>query len=62
MYMLKLLIQILQIRPILAPGETADRLGTSGGSRALALQGEKDDHCPWEQLTAQDRDVAASFT
>ena len=41
MYMLKLLFQILQIRPILAPGETADRLGTSGGSRALALQGEK---------------------
>ena len=38
------------------------RLGTSPGIRAFVFQGETDDTCPWEQLTAQDRNVAVSFT
>ena len=48
MYMLKLLFQKLQIKPVLAPAEkqltswgTAkdDRLGTTGGIRASVFQG-----------------------
>ena len=37
-------------------------LGTNWRHPDLVFQGETDDHCPWEQLTAQDRDVAASLT
>ena len=51
MYMLKLLFQKLQIRPVLAPGKqltswgTAKdyHLGTAGGIRAFVLQGETED-------------------
>ena len=72
MNMLKLLFQKLQIRPI-HPGSwekqpaswgTAKdyRLGTSGGIRAFVFQGQTDTTSPWEQLTAQDRNVAVSST
>ena len=52
MYMLKYLFQKLQIRPILAPGKTADllgtakdyHLGTSGGIWAFVFQRDTDDH------------------
>ena len=54
MYVLKLLFHKLQIRPVLAPGRTADllgtakdyRLGTTGGIWAFVFQGETDDHWP----------------
>ena len=70
MYVLKLLFHKLQIRPVLAPGRTADllgtakdyRLGTTGGIRAFVFQGETETTCPGEQLTVQDMNVAASFT
>ena len=39
-----------------------DHLGTTGGIRAFVFQGETDATCPWEQLTARGRNVAASFT
>ena len=73
MYRLKLLFQKLQIRSVLAPGKTADLLehcrrllpGDNWSIRAFVFQREMDDHMtthPWEQLTAQGRNVAASFT
>ena len=54
MHMLKLLFQKLQIRPVLAPGKTADllgtakeyHLGTTGGIWAFVFQGETDYHMP----------------
>ena len=70
MYMSRLLFLKLQIRPILAPGKTVTswdtakdyHLGTTGGIWAFVFQEETDNHHPREQLTAQDRNVAASFT
>ena len=36
--------------------------GQIGVILTFVFQGETEGHCPWEQLTAQDGDVAASFT
>ena len=66
MYMLKLLFQILQIRPILAPGKTADLLGPcwrlpptpSGGIWAIVFQGERDDHPSLGTANCQDKIAA----
>ena len=38
------------------------RLGTSGGIRAFVFQGATETTPPWEQLTAQHKNGAASFT
>ena len=71
MLMLKPLFQILQIRPILAPGRNSRPLGallkitargTRRGIQAFVSQGVTDTTHPWEQLTAQDKNVAVSFT
>ena len=65
MYMLKLLFQKLLIRPILAPRKTADLLGYCRQVEASGplCSGERQmTTCPREQLTAQDRNVASSFT
>ena len=70
MCMLKLLLQKLQIRlswllgkQLTSRGTAKDySLGTTGDIQAFVFQGETDDHHPWEQLAAQDRNVAASFT
>ena len=69
MYMLKLLFQKVQIRPIWGSWENSRPPGallkiTAWGqveaSGPLCAREETDDHPPW--LTAQDRNVAASFT
>ena len=67
MYMLKLLFQKLQSwllgKQPTSWGTAKDYpLGTNWRHPDLVFQGETDDHCPWEQLTAQDGDVAASLT
>ena len=69
MHMLKLLFQILQIRPILAPGKSRLpgaplKITTWGQVEASGLLCSRDRQRttgPWEQLTAQDRNVAVSF-
>ena len=64
--MLKLLFEKLQIRPTLAPGETADLLGhclgTSGGIQAIVFQRGTDDHPSLGTANRQDRNVAVSST
>ena len=71
MHMLKLLFQKLQIRPILAPRRDSRLPGallkiTTWGqleaSGPLCSREGQRITCPWEQLTAQDRNVAVSFT
>ena len=70
MHMLNLLFQKLQIRPILAPGRDSQPPGallkiTAWGqveaSGPLCPRERQTTTRPWEQLTAQDGNVAASF-
>ena len=71
MQMLKLLFQKLQIKPILAPGKNSRPPGallriTAWGqveaSVPLCSRERQRTTCPWEQLTAQDKNAAVSFT
>ena len=70
MYMLKHLFQKLQIRLVLAPGRNSQPPGallkiTAWGqlvaSGPLCSRERQTTTGPWEQLTAQGRNVAASF-
>ena len=73
MHMLKL-FQKLQIRPILAPGTVSQPPGAllkitawgQVGASGLCVPGRdrrrQTTTCPCEQLAAQDRNVAVSFT
>ena len=71
MHMLKLLFQKLQIRPILAPGRNSQPPGallkiTPWGkveaSGPLCSRERQMTTYPWEQVTAQDKNAAVSFT
>ena len=71
MHMLKLLLQKLQIRPVLAPGRDSQPPGallktTAWGqveaSGPLCSRKRQMTTHPWEQLTAQGKHAAVSFT